>query len=125
MEDLFVSFDVAIKMKELGFNEPSLTVYKTDKRIMFSDDWSCGIDNEYLTKDFMACLAPTHQQCIDWLEKEYDIHISIIHSNDAYNDYRVRIYKSLDKSRYTSFYLRNGDNNLDETKLMVIKRLKS
>lgn len=76
MENLFVPFDLAVKMKELGFNEPSLTVYKTDKRIMFSDDWACGIDNKYLTRDFMACLAPTYQQCVDWLRINHRIEVS-------------------------------------------------
>jgi hypothetical protein len=72
MKDEFVTYEQALSLKELGFDEPCLTCYKTDKKLFKSDDWCCGFESTDLKKDWMCCLAPLKQQAFRWFrEKEY------------------------------------------------------
>lgn len=117
LSDLFVPYKIALRLKEIGFNEPCLAIYNNSSMPFIAGNTPVFNDK---TEDESIITAPIYEQVVDWLSKEHDVHISIYHSNDDYNDYRVRIYKTLSKSTYTSFYLRNGDNNLDEKKIIFM-----
>lgn len=105
MHELFVPYNLALIIKEKGFNEDCLTLYKTDKRIMNSDDWCCGTNNSHLTKEWMSCLAPTYQQAIDWLDKK-DIHVESEYDylKNCYNIKFVEKKSSNKWMEYTLFY---------------------
>lgn len=68
MED-FVPFEIAIKIKEKGFNEPCYKYYQ--RGVLDSDDcW-----NRYNRGTADRCSAPTISQVLKWLREEKKIHI--------------------------------------------------
>jgi len=68
MEKQFVTFDIAKKLKELGFNEKC---FAWNNGIMF-------IYHEYKNEDLgtHACTRPLWQQVIDWFREEHNYNIT-------------------------------------------------
>lgn len=72
----FVSFEIAKKLKDLGYNIPFFFFYRTDDRLihhaMVSNPLVYGehIDNEVV-------IAPTISQVLDWLGSEKQIYILV------------------------------------------------
>ena len=84
MEKQFVTYEIALKLKELGFDEECLCTYSNGE---LSRNPSNRIDakpiqkNPYTWKNSkvhnsIVC-APLWQQVIDWFIDKYDIHISL------------------------------------------------
>ena len=69
IQEQFVSYEIALAMKELGFNEPCLGYYRNDSKSLF-----IGEDSR-VQKDSVQ--APLLQQCIDWFRGKYGLHIEI------------------------------------------------
>ena len=89
MEKLFVTYSIAILLKELGFNEPCFGYYDEDNQLMsfpkLNVFWN---DNDKLSynrsiknifnknkSDKLMCLAPTWEQVEDWLRDNHNIAI--------------------------------------------------
>ena len=98
MEEQFVTYEIVLKLKELGFNEPCFGWYSYEEfnplRIQKCETY-LGIES--CTK------APLWQQAIDWFRVKYllDIHILPFHI-DSYH-YRIdsingRIISSINTS---------------------------
>lgn len=85
MED-FVTFDIAKKLKEKGFNQECLAYYHTDGELINNTDQYRGGDYKSLLRSYnsspknpIGCEqidAPTITQVLKWLRAEYSIHIS-------------------------------------------------
>lgn len=85
MEELFVSYELAVELKELGLNKKILGVYFTAD----GENWQLTDISHFETLDEMydfgknfSLNAPTYQQTIDWFQKEHDIYIG----RTGYND---------------------------------------
>ena len=83
MED-FVTFEIAKKLKEKGFNEPCYMFYDKGGKltsVIEYDATNSGIDiNNLLIKNSRLtagaeCVAPTISQALKWLRKEKKIYI--------------------------------------------------
>ena len=68
MSELFVPYEIALQLKQKGFNESCFGGY--------------GNDGEYKATrvDFQSdiegfCLAPIHQQVVNWLKETHEIYI--------------------------------------------------
>jgi len=73
MKDQFVTYEIALRLKELGFNESCLgwySIYRKNLSINFG-----YVILENLTK--AATLAPLWQQAQRWLREVHHIHIGI------------------------------------------------
>ncbi len=68
MKNEFVPYDVALAMKELGFNEECLGWFR-DKVILYGE--KDGYDEVYGLK------APLYQQAFRWFRDNYHLHITI------------------------------------------------
>ena len=65
MKHLFVPYEMALKLKEKGFNEPCLALFNnSDKPIIAGNT---PVFNSKTVDDSIIC-APTHQQVQDWFE---------------------------------------------------------
>jgi len=77
MEYLFVTYNVANKLKKLGFNAPCFSAYRNtdgEKELMGISKWvNYGWEN---THDGY-CAAPTYLQVVDWLVWKYGIFVSV------------------------------------------------
>lgn len=69
MNKEFVSFDIALALKELGFDEPCLCVYNKHTRSIFMSN--CNEINSQLKNselsDYISVTAPLYQQAINYL----------------------------------------------------------
>lgn len=63
----YISFEVAKLLKEKGFDEPCIYVYRHDGS---EDIWDAD-------KEDIACQKPTIQMAMKWLREVHKIHIEI------------------------------------------------
>lgn len=68
-KEQFATYEIALAIKELGFDEECLGYYRNDSKSLF-----IGEDSR-VQKDSIQ--APLLQQCIDWFREKHDIHIYI------------------------------------------------
>lgn len=94
MKEQFVNYDIALKLKELGFNKRCFAYYFENKvfhlggRLGTIDD--IVIDRKYVEdicqhKD--SCLAPLWQQVLEWFRKKHNIEASI-----QFDDNNIKYY---------------------------------
>jgi hypothetical protein len=88
MKQEFVSYQLALELKQLGFDEPCLAFYNGK----FLDSTQYDFDNCSM-KDIGQCLlAPTYSQAFRWFREKYNISYSIdwmSRSSEFYNGYYV------------------------------------
>ena len=81
MKEQFVTYEIALKLKELGFEEKCLAGYYeedfTKKAILLQRE-SVNNQNTY----GLFCSAPLWQQAIDWFRKKHAIHLEFVYSQD-------------------------------------------
>ena len=80
MKEQFVTYEIALKLKELGFNEPCILVYSDKKQlhtIMYSESHLLlpFVLNSKLPDKIIS--APLWQQVIDWFLKKKHLYIDI------------------------------------------------
>ena len=78
MKDQFVSYEIALKLKELGFNEPCFgyfitPIWKNGNKVLFRNSFKSPIIESHKTLPNQECLAPLWQQVFNWLWKEHKI----------------------------------------------------
>ncbi len=80
IQEQFVPYEIALKLKELGFDEECFGYYydKTDN-IQTSYSFHFNGKGERLANDVNA---PLFQQVIQWLREKYNIHIIVKSYND-------------------------------------------
>lgn len=102
MKEQFVTYDIALKLKVLGFDEECLARYlvvteweKPTGEIRLQISNNCTNTHNALFK------APLWQQAIDWLREKYQLHIYI----DFYDTYAFAIKCEKDQyyNRFGSF----------------------
>jgi hypothetical protein len=100
MDKLFVSDEIAIKLKEKGFIEPCMKGVKDGHRFT-----TCGfgLTNQGNTHDFTI---PLHQQVIDWFREKHNIQIN----SGLYPKQIREKMPHIITGRY-NFYLYIEDNN--------------
>ncbi len=86
LQDLFVPYDLAVKIKQKGFNEECLKFYGDDKKL-YQDD---NITNSTVNPDY--CSAPLYEQIINWLDDVHKIRVDLTHSNSN-GAYKYSIWK--------------------------------
>ena len=98
MEKQFVTYEIALKLKELGFDEECFGYFAPLKKELTI--WH----NPEVTNQGEFILAPLWQQAIDWLREEHRIDIQILRNKPGYHEYKVEIYKTKrDINVYTYF----------------------
>ena len=75
MKNEFVPFELAVKLKELGFNEPCWGYYHINEGYSIGYAF-CYSDAESQPEN--GYLAPTFSQAFKWFKKKYGIFVSIV-----------------------------------------------
>lgn len=74
MEDLFIPYELALLLKEKGFDEPSFGVWNNiEKRLYIGLEYDTNQNNMP-----NGCKAPLYQQIIDWFREKHNIDITIM-----------------------------------------------
>lgn len=92
MKHLFVPYELALKLKEKGFNESCFGYWKNgsfkSQPIMifvWEDDMS-PVENSHIGNWWGLCAAPLYQQVIDWFREKHNIMIEL-HWQEGTQDY--------------------------------------
>ena len=86
MKDLFVSYEIALRLKEKGFDEECIARYVNDGVGPMPE-----IDNPFTAN----LSAPLYQQVIDWLKAKHYFIIRLGLSGDNYEIIRYGNYEKL------------------------------
>lgn len=83
LEKEFVPYELALRMKQLGFDESCLGYYLL----------SCGalFVKVRKTRKSVICLAPTWQSAFDWFGDKYQLYASIVTDQTSYPKYAYEI----------------------------------
>ena len=78
MKKQFATYEIALMLKELGFNEPCFGYYRDDDKDTLSIQEVTNYDIEFSCYPHIDCLAPLWQQAVEWLFQKYGLHISLV-----------------------------------------------
>ena len=110
MEKEFVSYEIALTLKELGFNEPCIRGWDKNGKIWYHPDSDIVLDNS------------TFSQAFRWFREKYNV---------EHNNRPIKKFET-DKSREISFYIDGyfisnlrftTDKTYEEAELECLKRL--
>jgi hypothetical protein len=124
MEKEFVSYEIALKLKELGFDKPCFTYYynisgniRTGIEVHIHNAWTYAG-----TKKLATTLAPLYQQAFKWIREKHNIDISINTIYSKYNENTIKQYSGVidTKTMYTNvgFY-----DNYEEAQLAGLQKM--
>lgn len=123
MKEQFCTYEISLKLKELGFDEPCLGYYEVSNnlesgfRLRFIEHEDSNPSKQPSNKD---CLAPLWQQTFGWLRKKHQINIIIIDPLSYNITYPGRNY-GFDveiefvnvKNMITSKFINSGENGFE------------
>jgi hypothetical protein len=90
MEKEFVPYDIALRLKNLGFDEPCFGLYNLPEQNLGADLKFGGNSNKYNSKWKFS--APTFSQAFRWFREKYNL---IFQINYLFNgNYQVIIHKN-------------------------------
>lgn len=121
MKEQFCSYEISLKLKELGFDEGCLAKYcrynPNDEIEIFSQTqnffkgyFEVCFNRDYKKEEKIA--APLWQQAIDWFRKEYDLHIVLTVNPYSERD-TVNGYKIYDGKKELRCIVNNETQSLD------------
>jgi hypothetical protein len=100
MEKEFVTYELALKLKQLGFDEPCFGKWLSSLQSNWKDYeliLEMGMNEEfednrnvYLLQE--ACSAPTYSQAFRWFREKYSLFSSILPFQDIEDDIRLCYY---------------------------------
>lgn len=94
MKKQFTTYEIAIELKKLGFNEICLKYYDINYQLSDSicDKYVGSIKNDRYST-YHVCTAPLWSQIIDWLREEHKLHVEIQCPDDDYGYYSWCIHE--------------------------------
>jgi hypothetical protein len=114
MKKEFVTYDQALALKELGFDEECLDNYN-----IYGKLW--GMSLKYQSNLDKACLAPLYQQVFRWFEENYSYFVDIktdTTPNEILGfDYTIKSWKF--PPMFFGFFNDKGEGNIEVIKKMI------
>ncbi len=115
MKHLFIPYELAVKLKELGFKEDCFGYYGYSKKLHINSNYK----DAYNLKELV--IAPLYQQVVDWLEANYGFFFERLMNEDNGVYYIVwngtvsySELKTIDKAIEESFsFITHISNNED------------
>ena len=97
MENQFVSYEQALELKELGFNEPCFGWWFVDEKMLFIEKSKKSTSDNILQ-------APLKQQVFKWFREKYNI-IGLIEGGfDMTNIFTYCIWEGFKDKIYDDYY---------------------
>jgi hypothetical protein len=79
MQNEFLPYDRALKLKQLGFDEPCFVLYKASNSNQLAYAPHGITTNSQLSQgDSSNIAAPTFQQAFRWFREEHDLHYQLV-----------------------------------------------
>jgi len=115
MEKEFVTYELALELKNLGFDEPCLVGYSTSTEKL--EYYSKPI----VTKDSFTVDSPTYSQAFRWFEENYSYFVDIktdTTPNEILGfDYTIKSWKF--PPMYFDFFKDKREGNIEVIKKMI------
>ena len=105
MQREFVTYEIALKLKELGFNEECLAAFSDDEYhdlLHLCENHTEG--NFTIESSRYRIKAPLWQQVIDWFREKYGIYILIMPCRIPSNEIKYYIFKGKLKWDWNELY---------------------
>ena len=98
MNHLFVPYELSLKLKELGFDEPCFAVYDTEgfqigNERCFNPENRNSLFPEPHTTNNPKISAPLFQQAFKWFREKHKLFASIEYSTTTQKDFVITINK--------------------------------
>ena len=87
MKKEFVSFEVAVNLKNVGFDEPCIALYKNKKLRYEIKDCNGIVDFYNEGGKVISYLAPTFSQVFRFFREKHNLHSNIKCVNTTYNNH--------------------------------------
>lgn len=97
MQEQFLPYELALKLKELGFNEECIATFDEDENFELQD-----FEQNYDTFPSHIIAVPLWQQAFEWFEEKYDFHINIF--GDGFNGELKGFYYSITEEGWINYY---------------------
>ena len=118
MNKEFVSYEIALALKELGFDEPCMAIYYSkDKSFSWHHHKDHTNDEPALDSGEFNISAPLYQQAFRWFREKYGLYCNFV--SEFYSDginFNWQVMWYIPKEEWTEFHVANGtywygDNN--------------
>jgi hypothetical protein len=127
MKDLFVSYEQALELKQLGFDEPCFGFYTNNgeirrrRYINFDGELSDfqTLKNSRITMGDGWCTVPTYQQAFRWFREKYNL-LGIV---GYCNDNSGKFMSVIDKINSDIDYDMNAKDTYEEAEDACLDRL--
>ena len=126
MEKEFVPYELALRLKALGFDEPCVIIYYNDgKNYVISE--TLMTNNELSTHDEIT--SPLYQQTFRWFREKYNLFGKVYIVNFGADEYSFDIYDLYEeKYKYENFIGAGASytgtfETYEETELECLKKL--
>ena len=99
IEKEFVPYDIALAMKELGFDDKSLAMYTDDSgsiRLLFDGSISGSNINVWKSKKMTS--APLYQQAFRWFREKYKLYATVYPTST--NQFGTTLCKGVNEKFY-------------------------
>ena len=120
MNKEFVPYELAVKLKQLGFDEPCFARFNNDGDLLIAHTEKYIIDNGVDRSEFFT-LAPLFQQAFRWFREKYGLE-GITQGAESWAWYKFWVYELL-----ADFKIRISDgirfNTYKEAELACLEKL--
>ena len=111
----FIPYDLALELKELGFNEECIMFYRgIENELVYSFEYKRFKNSQYVDKTSIS--APLWQQAFDWFREKCNLHY-IVYKNiniDGYDFCEITIDGIINKNTFKTY---------EEAELECLKKL--
>ena len=132
MKQEFLPYELAVKLKELGFDEPCLAYYQksavigdaTILPIQIRNKASNFNNNEYSKMGVPFCSAPLYQQAFRWFREKYDLDSYIMPARlETKKVYDFYIWFTNKEGERDLFIGMNNEYTYEEAKIECLNKL--
>jgi hypothetical protein len=123
MTQEFVPYELAVKLKELGFDEPCMAIYYSkDKSFSWHHHKVHTNDEPALDSGEFNISAPLYQQAFRWFREKYNIYAIILPSYADDKVVKDRFFYEIANGRKLNQEL-NYHNTYEEAELACLEKL--
>jgi hypothetical protein len=119
MEKEFVPYELALRMKQLGFDEPCFAYYDMAQEFNFP---GCTMHNRNFI-NLKATMTSLYQQAFRWFREKHDLLNDVGISANRKNDTKKWMYSIIYLDKNTYIYSEETYNTYEEAELACLKKL--
>lgn len=77
MKEQFCTYEIALKLKKLGFDEECFAHFRTDEYHDLMHNCENCMDGDFIIEYNLDIKAPLWQQAVDWFREKHDLSIDV------------------------------------------------